>query len=296
MEIIPVAFDSMGVRSMCTFVHTDKHNILIDPGIALATRRLGLPPTNIELNTFNIYKNKILDFSKRSDIIIITHYHLDHYIPSHDEMFDELYSDKIVLCKNRKTKLNFSQRTEGKEFEMSVKRVCKELHFIDGNSFTFDDVKIKFSQPLWHGVERGSYGYLIMPTITSGKEKLLYAGDVMGPITKENTDYIISENPDTIIMCGPPTHLVGYDITETHLDIIRRNVEQIIRKTHVKNIIYDHYILRDKEYMKYYRQFVILAKKLNKRFLTGAEYAGMPVRQLEAKRDEIYKEEEEQVQ
>ncbi|VVB74972.1 Metallo-beta-lactamase superfamily protein [Candidatus Tiddalikarchaeum anstoanum] len=286
----------MGVRSMCTFVQTDKHNILIDPGIALATRRLGLPPTNIELNTFNVFKNKILDFAKRSDIIIITHYHLDHYIPSNDEIFEDVYTDKIILCKNRKTKLNFNQRSEGKEFEMSVKRVCKEFHFIDGNSFEFDDVKIKFSEPLWHGVERSSFGYLIMATITSGKTKLLFAGDVMGPILKENADYIISENPDVLIMCGPPTHMVGYDIMEAHLELVKANLIQIIQKCKVKDIIYDHYILRDKDYMKFYSQFIALAKKKGKRFLTGAEYAGVPIHQLEAKRDQLYNEENNEMQ
>ncbi|MBN1923184.1 MAG: MBL fold metallo-hydrolase [Nanoarchaeota archaeon] len=291
MNIIPVCFDSMGVRSMCTFVHTDKLNILIDPGLALATKRLGYPPTNIELNTFYILKQKILDFARKSEVIIITHYHYDHYISSHDEMFEELFTDKIVLCKNRKTKLNFEQRTRGKEFEISVKKLCKEFHFIDGNTFNLGGVKIKCSEPLWHGTERSSFGYIIMLTIEAEKTKFLYSSDIMGPIESKNADYIINEGADIMVLCGPPTHLLGYDLTEAHMNQINQNVDKIIKKSKAKDIIYDHYILRDKNYMKYFKPWVNLAKKNKKKFLTAAEYAGVPIRQLEANREEIYNQE-----
>ncbi|PIU62852.1 hypothetical protein COS83_01775 [archaeon CG07_land_8_20_14_0_80_38_8] len=288
MNIIPVCFDSMGVRSTCTFVQTEKLNILIDPGLALATKRLNYPPTNIELNSFYIFKNKILEFARKSDIIIVSHYHYDHFISSHDDIFEELYSDKIVLCKNRKTKLNFNQRTMGKEFEISVKKVCREFHFIDGNAFNFGGVKIKFSPPLWHGVERSSYSYVIMATINEGKEKLLYSSDIMGPILKENADYIIKENADFLILCGPPTHLLGYDLPELHLTMINKNLERIFKECKkTKTIIYDHYILRDKDYLKYYKPWAAMAKKYKKKLMTAAEYAGVPVRQLEANREEL---------
>ena len=288
MNIIPVCFDSMGLRSTCTFVHSDKLNILIDPGLALATSRLGYPPTNVELNSFYIFKKKILEFAKKSEVIVITHYHYDHYISSQDECFDELYADKIVLCKNRKTKLNFNQRTRGKEFELSVKRVCKEFHFIDGNEFVFDGVKIVFSPHMWHGAERSSDGYVIMASIISEGEKLLYSSDVVGPITDENTDYIIAQDPNIMILCGPPTHLLGYDLAQGHLTVINRQLEKIFKNCKkCKTIIYDHYILRDKEYMTYYSIWKKQAEKYKKKFLTAAEYAGVPIRQLEANRREI---------
>jgi predicted metallo-beta-lactamase superfamily hydrolase len=43
-RIVPLAFDSFGVRSMSTFVETDDLRILIDPGVALAPIRYGLEP------------------------------------------------------------------------------------------------------------------------------------------------------------------------------------------------------------------------------------------------------------
>ena len=43
-RIVPLAFDSFGVRSMATFVETDDLKVLIDPGVALAPVRYGLEP------------------------------------------------------------------------------------------------------------------------------------------------------------------------------------------------------------------------------------------------------------
>ena len=43
MKVIPLAFESLGVRSMATFVETD-HKILIDPGTSIAPKRFGYPP------------------------------------------------------------------------------------------------------------------------------------------------------------------------------------------------------------------------------------------------------------
>lgn len=42
MNIVPLAFESMGVRSMATFVETDQR-ILIDPGTSIAPKRFGFP-------------------------------------------------------------------------------------------------------------------------------------------------------------------------------------------------------------------------------------------------------------
>ncbi len=292
MKIIPVAFDSMGVRSMCTYIQTDTVNILIDPGIALATRRLGLPPTNLELDTFYKFKEKIVNFARNADIIIITQYMYDHYISSHDEHFDDIYTDKIILCKNRKTKLNFEQRERGKLFEINAQRICKEFHFIDGKEFSFDGVKIKFSPPVWHGTERSENGYVVMVTVSEKGEKFFYSSDVIGPMLESTTEYIIKEDADTSFICGPPTHLIGYSFPEGTMEIVNRNVERIIKETKkTKTIVYDHYILRDKNYTKYFKPWAELAKKYNKRFITAAEFANQPIKALEANRDKLYENE-----
>ena len=49
MKIKPLAFDSFGARSMCTLVETRDIKIVIDPSVALAPKRYGLPPHEMEL-------------------------------------------------------------------------------------------------------------------------------------------------------------------------------------------------------------------------------------------------------
>src|SRR4030095_12254168 len=44
MKVIPLAAESLGVRSMATYVEVGGTGILIDPGATLAPARFGLPP------------------------------------------------------------------------------------------------------------------------------------------------------------------------------------------------------------------------------------------------------------
>jgi predicted metallo-beta-lactamase superfamily hydrolase len=67
VEIIPLAFDSLGVRSMATFVETDL-GIMIDPGLDLAPLRYGLLPSKIELGREKELTVKINEYAKTTDI------------------------------------------------------------------------------------------------------------------------------------------------------------------------------------------------------------------------------------
>ncbi|WP_286244027.1 hypothetical protein [Methanobacterium ferruginis] len=48
MKIVPLAFESMGVRSMATFLETDQ-KILVDPGTSIAPKRFGFPHGRMNL-------------------------------------------------------------------------------------------------------------------------------------------------------------------------------------------------------------------------------------------------------
>ena len=51
MRVKPLAFESLGVRSMSTLVEVDDLNIVIDPSISLAPNRFRLPPHPVEIET-----------------------------------------------------------------------------------------------------------------------------------------------------------------------------------------------------------------------------------------------------
>ena len=106
MEITPLAFDSMGTRSMATLVRTDDLVVLIDPGVSLAPRRYGLPPHPLELMRMDEHHEAIADAAGEADVLVVTHYHYDHHMPDEPELFD----GKIALIKHPTENINRSQR------------------------------------------------------------------------------------------------------------------------------------------------------------------------------------------
>ena len=48
MNVIPLAADSLGVRSVATYVECGDTRIVIDPGASLGRSRFNLPPADAE--------------------------------------------------------------------------------------------------------------------------------------------------------------------------------------------------------------------------------------------------------
>ena len=192
MIIKPIASDSLGIRSMATYVETNHCKILIDPSAALGPKRYGLPPHKKELEQLYKTKNEIAKIAEKSDILTISHYHYDHYDPN--EVF---YKNKKVFAKDIKQNINKSQTQRGTEFKENVENICELIHS-DNTTHEFNDTTITFSPPFFHGPEKIRLGYVIMTTIEDGGKKVLHASDVQGPVTKNATDYIIKQNPDLL--------------------------------------------------------------------------------------------------
>lgn len=64
MKVIPLAFESMGVRSMATFVETDQ-KILIDPGTSIAPKRFGYPPYKTEFEAYIRLESEFKNMQKK---------------------------------------------------------------------------------------------------------------------------------------------------------------------------------------------------------------------------------------
>ena len=283
MKIIPLAFDSMGVRSTATWVETDK-KILIDPGAALGPLRYGLPPAKIEFKRLEELSKKICTYAEKADILTISHYHYDHHFPEED-----FYEGKVLLIKDPKNKINFSQMKRGKEFLKLLGKKPAEILIADGNEFEFGKTKIKFSPPFFHGKEYSKLGYVLIISIFYQGEKLLHASDIQGPQTKTTTDWIISESPDTLILSGYPTFLMGWRLSKQSLLESNQNLIRILSWTKVNTIILDHHLVRDLHYLNKIGEVLETAKKLNKKVITAAEYLGKKPDLLEARRKEFYK-------
>ena len=241
MKITPVASDSLGVRSMATLVETKDCRIFIDPSAALGPSRYGLPPAPQEIEELARTKDKIRELAGKSDILVISHYHYDHYDPD-----EEFYQGKTVYAKDINKNINKSQTERGKEFKEIVENKCK-LIYCDNTSHTIGDTKIIFSPPFFHGPSNVRLGYVVMTTIDDGEFKLLHASDVQGPVTSEARDYIISQKPDLLIIDGPPTIFLGWKFSRKNLEDASNNLVEIIKKLDCE-IILDHHLLRDLKY------------------------------------------------
>ena len=282
MKIIPLAFDSMGVRSTATFVETDL-KILIDPGVSLGALRYGLPPSEKEIEKLEKLSGVVGNYAKISDILTISHYHYDHYLPQ-----ATFYKDKILLMKDPKNNINSFQRQRASEFLDWLKNHPGTKEFADGKSFKFKNTQIDFSPAVPHGAKDSKLGFVLMCSISYGGKKFIHASDVQGPQNEEATLWIIDQNPDTLLLSGFPTLLLGYKASKKNMEKSNQNLIKIITQTKAHTIILDHHLVRDLKYQEKILPISESARKLRKKIVTAAEFLGIDPELLEAKRKELY--------
>jgi len=293
MKVSPLAFDSFGIRSMCTLVSAGNKNILIDPGVMVTPRREGLPPSGTELRVLDVIKNKIVSVSKEADFVVVSHYHYDHYFPSFEQDYAKIYRNKTILCKDRRSKCNFNQRKRGKKFELDVKQLAKELIFCDGKKIERNGIKFIFSPPMWHGSSGSVEGYVLFTGIEWNKKKFLHCPDTRGPIDETNTKYIIKFNPDFLILDGPVVEEKSVNYSPAKFEKAEQNVIKILKESKVKTIILDHSSIGSLNFKEKLKNIYDVAEKLGKKVLTAAEFAGRPNVLLEAKRKLLWEREKE---
>ena len=278
MKVVPMASDSLGVRSMATYVETKDCKILIDPSAALGPKRYGLPPAEQEMVALEKTKNEIAKTAKQCNILVISHYHYDHYDPSAG-----FYKDKTIFAKDINKNINKSQQKRGTDFKKIVEDSC-DLIYCDDSKHNVGNTELIFSPPFFHGPENVRLGYVIMTTIYDGEKRLLHASDVQGPVTKSAKEYIISQSPDLLIMDGPPTIFLGWKFSMQNLQDAADNLVEIKEKLDC-DIILDHHLLRDLNYKKIFPQpYQASGEKVK----TFAEYLGKENNTLEAHRKELW--------
>ncbi len=280
MKIKILAADSMGVRSMATWVETKDLKIAIDPSAALGPSRYGLDPHPLELAELDKRKELIRKYAEKADVITISHYHYDHYDP--EEVF---YKNKLVLVKDWKNKINHSQKIRANYFIPKLENV----EIADGKEFKFGKTLLEFSPPFYHGPKNSKLGWVVSLLVKEGKTRFLHTSDVQGPLVDETTEWIIEKDPDTIFLCGCLTYFLGWRYPRKLLDIANQNVVRILEETRVKTLIVDHHLVRDKHFREKIKPVYEKAQELGKKVVTGAEFSGERERFLEAYRKELWK-------
>lgn len=289
MKIMPLAFDSLGTRSMCTLVETADVKVLIDPGVALAPNRFGKPPHPKEWKRMGEQWEEIRKAAKSADVLTLSHYHFDHHNPAEPEV----WKGKVAFVKNPHEHVNKSAASRAAHFIPLIKPIVKEFAFSDGNSAKFGKTKITFSPAVPHGQD-AKLGYVTMVTIDDGKTRFLHTGDVEGPPLDEQVKFIIQQNPD-VIFCDGPMCWMAYRYPPSLTVKSIANLEKIISKTKVSKLILDHHFMRElkwRERISELFEFVEKERRTGRdiEILTAAAFAGKEDDLLEAKRAQLYRE------
>lgn len=297
LQVTPIGFESYGVRSMCTFVQTPDVRILIDAGVALGPR-FGKLPHPREYQALYQCRAKIREYAGKADVIVVSHYHNDHHTPHYTETVwlgssaeesEQIYRDKIVLVKDIRNSINFSQRRRGWMFQRFIKRVGGKCEVADGKRFEYGATKVKMSQPVPHGDEQSELGWVIMTTIESDQHKFLHSSDVQGPMARQTSRIIQKENPDLLILGGPPVYLEGVRVDQAAIRSGLENAARIAGK--VPAVIFEHHLLRAEDWRDRAKLVYEVASRAGNTISTASEYAGEPTRILEAIRPHLYEQE-----
>lgn len=294
IRVVPLAAESFGVRSMCSYVETSDLKILLDAGVSLGPKRFGFPPHPKEYEALAECRKRIADAADKAEVVTISHYHFDHHTPSYidwcynwssQEVARQIYEGKIVLAKSYKSKINFSQRRRGWMFSKTGGSYAKELSYADGKVFEFGETKLRFSDPVFHGRENSQLGWLLMVTVEYENERLLYTSDVQGPMYDATLRFILAQNPQMMIVGGPPTYLGGLVKQED----IQRGIQNLGRSTEkVPLTVLDHHLLRDGKWRQLSRPIFDSASQAGHRVVTAAEFLKKQNNLLECRRKELF--------
>lgn len=276
MKVIPISFDSLGVRSMATFVETPDVSVLIDPGVALAPNRYGRPPHPIEVKLMMHYWHEIVSYAKRADVMVVTHYHYDHHNPE----APEIYKDKQVFLKDPEKKINLNQTKRAKYFLKKLDKLPKSIEPAEGKELKIGKTHIKFSPiGIPHGPDE-KLGCLVMTVIKSGGTKFIHTSDVEGATVKSQRDFIIEESPDILIIDGPLTWL----------GLQAKSMCEIVKESKIKHFIVDHHFLRDPRWKEKMDCVYKEAEKKGTKVQCVAEYLGKDIVMYEPFRKKLFEE------
>jgi predicted metallo-beta-lactamase superfamily hydrolase len=179
---MPLAADSLGTRSMATYVEAGRLRLLLDPGATLAPRRFGLEPAPEEEEALARARLRIEGWAVRATHVAVSHFHTDHYGAD-----PKLYAGRLVWAKDPRRMIDPHQAAQGRDFWRAVGPQCR-LEPAEGRTIELDGATVRFSPALPHGLEGSAFGYVVAVTVDDG-ERFVHASDLQGPASPVATAY-----------------------------------------------------------------------------------------------------------
>ena len=295
IRVVPVAAESLGTRSMCTFIQTKDVRVILDPGVSLAPNRFGLPAHPREYDAIIESRKAIEEKASIADVVTISHYHFDHHTPSFvdwvcnwssPDIARNIYRDKLVLLKNYKVDVNPSQQRRGWVFAKTGGKWANKLEAADGKAFSFGQTLLRFSEPIFHGSEYSSLGLVLTTTIECEDERVVFAPDVQGPMYDTALKAIMAERPHLLIIGGPPLYLADFRVPKTQIQEGLERLKQLA--ANVQSIILEHHLLRAKNWREEAKPVFETASKTRHEVISAAEFLGKQDNLLEANRKDLF--------
>ena len=160
-----------------------------------------------------------------------------------------------------------------------------DVNYADGKSFETGGTKVKFSKPLFHGIEYSKTGWVLATVIENPTgETFLHSSDLQGPTIEDQADWIISEDPDYLYLDGPATYLYGFMLNKTNLERSVDNSARILRECDLESLVYDHHLVREEKFRERTEKFWDVAEDVETEVFTAAESKDQTPKALEASR------------
>ena len=293
-KVVPLAEESFGVRSMCTFVETPDVRVLLDAGVSLGPIRFGFSPHPREYEALAECRKRVAEAAEKAEVVTISHYHFDHHTPSYTDWFvhgsseevaRQIYEDKLVLAKSYKDKVNFSQRRRGWIFSKTAGKTARKLEFADGKTYNFGQTVLRFSEPVFHGPGNSQLGWLLMVTIEHEDERFLFTSDVQGPMYAPTLPMILEEKPQLVMIGGPPVYLEGM-VKQEEIQAGLQNLADLV--SDVPTTIVGHHLLRAENWLEASAPVFAAASTNGRSVVTAAQFVNKENNLLESRRKQLY--------
>jgi predicted metallo-beta-lactamase superfamily hydrolase len=277
MRVIPLAAESLGVRSMATFVEVAGLGILIDPGAALAPHRFNLPPAEEEWEALRRANDRISAYARRAAVVFVSHYHEDHF---RSDL--ACYAGRRVLLKDPRRMVQGLQARRAGELWRALQGVAA-VQAADGLVERAGAVTLEVSPPLPHGREGTPLGYLAALTVTdhAERERFVFAADVEGPLSPVAAAWLERQRPTLVYLSGPPSYL-EHELGRAAVEAAVGRLRALGEATGCR-IIMDHHALRDPHWAERFGGLFETG-----RVVTAAAWAGVAETPLEARRRELW--------
>ncbi len=283
MQIEFLAAESLGVRSMATLVRTKHATIFIDPGAALGPKRYGLPPDKLEWQRLWHLKDELKQRLKEADIVIVTHYHYDHYDPE----WAPLLKGKRVFLKDPERHINRNQAKRAREFLKRLAAARVSWAVAEGQTLFFGATKVSFSPPLQHGPET-RFGAVVAVAVHEDGEVFLHSSDVSGPVQPEALAFMYQHQPRVLYIDGPGTYL-GARFGLEAIEEASRSLVRLVQDLRPEALVLDHHLLRDLAWRRWAAPIFEAAGRFSTIVTTAAGFMGQGDLLLEAERRQRYK-------